>query len=188
MITWFLPWNDGSRYKFDLDGHVDKFSFTGSNYCVKKNSKGQTQVMNIAKCTISINTLYQYLTTSLRSHAIPRRLTINVNPCVHKVPCQQPTACFQKEWAQIIGQAVNGFLTAFKTYYSSLANHLRLQATNLGSSIPAQLREARAEWSKSIAKTVCNKCDHCLREQRNSNLKQHLLRDSRIRSVWYQPQ
>ena len=152
----------------------------------------------ITQCQRDLNTLYsriaredshyQFVTTCLRSHTIPRGLTINVHPCVPKAPCREPAARLQKQWAQIVRRAANGFLAALKTYHRSCAYHLRLQATNLESFIAARLGETRAETSKNIAKTVYAKCDRRLRERRNRKLKHLLPPDSRIRTIRYQQQ
>ena len=82
---------------------------------------------------------YQFTSTFLRSHIIPRGLTINVHPCVPKSPGRELAACLHKQWAQIIRRASKGFLAALKTYHRSCIQQLRLQATNLESSIAAQL-------------------------------------------------
>ena len=152
----------------------------------------------ITQCQKDLNTLYsriaredshyQFVTTCLRSHTIPRGLTINVHPCVPKAPRQKPVARLQKEWAQTVRRASNGFLAALKTYHRSCANHLRLQATNLESSIAARLGETRVKTSTNIAKTVFAKCDHRLRERRNRKLKYLFPPDSRIRTIRYQRQ
>ena len=73
-------------------------------------------------------------------------------------------------------------------YNRSCVQRLKLQATNLESSIAARLREARGKRYKEIAKQVYAKCDHHLREMRNKKLKKLLLPDSRIKTIQYQQQ
>ena len=130
---------------------------------------------------------YQFTTTCLRSHIIPRGLTINVHPCVPKSPGWEPAAHLQKQWAQIIRWAAKGFLATLKTYHRSCVQQLRLQVTNLESSIVAQLGEAGAKRSKEIAKQVYAKCDHHLRERHSKKLKSSSP-DSHIKTVQYQQQ
>ena len=125
---------------------------------------------------------YQFVTTCLCSHTIPRGLTIMVHPCVPKAPCREP-ARLRKEREQIVRRAANGFLAVLKTYHRSCAYHLRLQATNLESFITARLGETRAETSMNITKTVYANCDRRLRERRNRKLKHLLPSDSRIRTI-----
>ena len=135
-----------------------------------------------------VDSHYQFTTTCLRSHAIPRGLTINVHPCVPKAPCREPAARLQKEWARIIRRAAIGFLAALKTYHRSCAHHLRLQAMNLESSIAARLGKTSARRSINIARTVYAKCDNKLRERRNKKFKKLLPPDSRIKTIRYQQQ
>ena len=110
----------------------------------------------------------QYTMTCFRSHTIPQGLTINAYPCVPKESCREPTAHLQKEWAKLIRQAANGFLAALNTYHRRCAEHLRLQATNLESSIAAWLGETKSRSIRKVSKTVYAKCDCHLQEQQKN--------------------
>ena len=120
---------------------------------------------------------YQFTTTCLCSHTctIPQGLTINVQPGLPKAPCWEPAALLQKQWARIIRGVAFWFLTALKVYQRSCAYHLRLQVTNVESSIATRLGKARAKRSKKIAETVYSKCNNNLTDQQNRKLKNFFL-------------
>ena len=74
---------------------------------------------------------YQFTSTCLRSHIIPRGLTINIHPCVPKLPGREPAASLHKPWSQIIRRAAKGFLTALKTYHMSCEQQLNTEESSV---------------------------------------------------------
>ena len=129
---------------------------------------------------------YQFTSTCLRSHTIPRGLTINVHPCVPKSPCWEPAARLKKN-GYIIGRAANWFSPALKIYHRNCAHHLRLQATSLESSIAAQQGESSAERSTNIAKTSMQNLITIYMNDGIKNFKL-LLSDSGAKIIQYQKQ
>ena len=74
-----------------------------------------------------------------------------------KSPGREPTAHLHKQWAQIIRRATKGFLAILNTYHRSCAQQLRLQDTDLESSIAARLGEARAKRFRDCQTSLCQK-------------------------------
>ena len=146
----------------------------------------QRQLLRSYEQLAKVDSHCRFVTTCQRSHTIPWGLKINVRPCVPKVPCREPVAHLQKEWAQVIKRATWGFLASLRTYHRSCAHHLRLQATNLESSIVTWLGKTNGMTAINTAKSIYDQWYCHLWERQNKKLKKPLLLNSRINTITYQ--
>ena len=106
----------------------------------------------------------QFVTICLRNHLTSRGLQLRARPCVPKSPCRELAARLDKEWAWIIKRASRDFLSALKLYHSSCAYHIRLQATNLETSIENRFGRADIRALKIKTETMYMKWSQRLQE------------------------
>ena len=125
-----------------------------------------------------VDSHYSFVSTCLRYHAIPKGLSINIQPCVPKSPCREFAIRLEKEWALVMKQVTRGLLTALKHYHGSCAHHLQLLASNVETSTTSQLGRANATPLLEWAKDVCEKQHHQLPERCKKKLNKLLLPNS----------
>ena len=113
----------------------------------------------------------QFVTICLHDHLTPKGLQLKTQPCVLKSPCRELAARLDKEWESIIRRASRDFLSALKVYHRSCAHHLRLQATNLETSIGNRFGRVDTRVLRVKAETIYAKWSQRLQERSIKKLK-----------------
>ena len=118
----------------------------------------------------------QFVTICLHDHLTPKGKQLKTRPCVLKSPCRELAARLDKEWARIIRRASRDFLSALKVYHRSCSHHLRLQATNLETSIGNRFGRADTRALRVKAEPIYVKWSQRLQERRIKKFKSSIRR------------
>ena len=108
---------------------------------------------------------HKFVSACLHNHTISWGLQTNVYP---HVPKSLPAS--KKDWSCIIKQAIWEFLAALKTYYNNCTHHLRLQVTNLKTTIVARFEKTRVNTILNDVKSTYTKLNQRLLEHQINKL------------------
>ena len=111
-----------------------------------------------------VDSHHKFVSAFLHNHTIPWGLQINVYSYVPKLPIQESAAHLEKEFSCKIKWASWGFLATLKKYHRNCPHHLRLQVTNLETTIVARLGKTRANTILNDVKSTYTKLNQQLRE------------------------